>query len=180
MTLTADVLPWTLTDRSVTWSSANPEVATVDEDGVVTGVAAGTTVITATSVRNPDFSASCTVTVEAIEVTLKGALRDQEGDYTLFHWDLTQPTWSREKDLDTSLISMTWDRKNDKLYMMDDVSGKWNMHCVNPSTGKTEASAANAPRPHSGTWNTASISPQRMRPKSPAFTTAISSLQWTP
>ena len=144
MTLTADVLPWTLTDRSVTWSSANPEVATVDEDGVVTGVAAGTTVITATSVRNPDFSASCTVTVEAIEVTLKGALRDQEGDYTLFHWDLTQPTWSREKDLDTSLISMTWDRKNDKLYMMDDVSGKWNMHCVNPSTGKTEASAANA------------------------------------
>lgn len=39
---------------------------------------------------------------------------------------------------------MTWDRKNDKLYMMDDVSGKWNMHCVNPSTGKTEASAANA------------------------------------
>mgnify|MGYP000783805232 FL=1 len=75
---------------------------------------------------------------------MKGALRDQEGDYTLFHWDLTQPTWSREKDLDTSLISMTWDRKNDKLYMMDDVSGKWNMHCVNPSTGKTEASAANA------------------------------------
>ncbi len=143
MTLTAAVLPWTLTDRSVIWSSSNPEVATVDEDGVVTGVAAGTAVITAASVRNPNVSASCTVTIEAVEITLKGALRNQEGKSLLFHWDMTQPAWSGEENLDTSPISVTWDRKNDKLYMMDDVSGEWNVHRVNPSTGKTEASAGN-------------------------------------
>ena len=84
VTLSAAVLPWTVTDRSVTWSSANPEVATVDETGVVTGVTSGTAVITATSVRNPDVSASCTVTVESVEITLKGALQDQEGNSVLF------------------------------------------------------------------------------------------------
>ena len=37
------------TDKSVTWTSSNPEVATVDENGKVTAVAAGATVITATA-----------------------------------------------------------------------------------------------------------------------------------
>ena len=144
VTLSAAVLPWTVTDRSVTWSSANPEVATVDENGVVTGVTSGTAVITATSVRNPNVSASCTVTVESVEITLKGALRDQEGNSVLFSWDMAQSTWTKERALDTSLISVTRDTKNDKLYIMDGESKAWNMHRVDPSTGKLEASAANA------------------------------------
>lgn len=55
----------------------------------------GTAVITATSVRNPNVSASCTVTVESVEITLKGALRDQEGNSVLFSWDMAQSTWTR-------------------------------------------------------------------------------------
>ena len=39
----------TLTDRTVTWSSGTPAVATVSSSGVVTAVAVGTAVITATS-----------------------------------------------------------------------------------------------------------------------------------
>ncbi|OLE68781.1 MAG: hypothetical protein AUG74_09330, partial [Bacteroidetes bacterium 13_1_20CM_4_60_6] len=39
----------TLTGRTVTWSSGNTSVATVNASGVVTGVAAGSTTITATS-----------------------------------------------------------------------------------------------------------------------------------
>ena len=38
-----------LTNRSVTWSSSNPSVATVDQSGVVRGVRRGTVTITATS-----------------------------------------------------------------------------------------------------------------------------------
>lgn len=49
--------------QSVTWSSATPAKATVNASGVVTGVATGTSVITATSVSDPTKSASCTVTV---------------------------------------------------------------------------------------------------------------------
>lgn len=49
--------------QSVTWSSATPAKATVNASGIVTGVAAGTSVVTATSVSDPTKSASCTVTV---------------------------------------------------------------------------------------------------------------------
>lgn len=49
--------------QSVTWSSATPAKATVNASGIVTGVSAGTSVVTATSVSDPTKSASCTVTV---------------------------------------------------------------------------------------------------------------------
>lgn len=55
-TITADVTP---EGSTVVWSSSNSRVATV-ADGVVTGVAAGTAVITATS---GNFSASAAITV---------------------------------------------------------------------------------------------------------------------
>ena len=71
-TLTAAVQPWTATDRTVTWTSADPAIATVDDEGVVTAVAPGETVITAASTLNSSFTASCTVTVEALDVTPEG------------------------------------------------------------------------------------------------------------
>ena len=43
-TLTAAVQPWTATDRTVTWTSADPAIAAVDDEGVVTAVAPGETV----------------------------------------------------------------------------------------------------------------------------------------
>ena len=70
-TLPAAVLPWTATDRGVTWSSSNPEVASVDESGKVTAVGAGQCTVTATSILTPQISSSCTVTVEAYEATPK-------------------------------------------------------------------------------------------------------------
>lgn len=51
---------------SVTWQSANPAVATVDQAGVVSAVYEGTTVITATSAVNPLIKADITVTVSNI------------------------------------------------------------------------------------------------------------------
>lgn len=61
----------------VIWSSADTSVATVDEDGTVSGVGEGTTTITATSVVNSNVSASREIKVTApqegvpvMEVTL--------------------------------------------------------------------------------------------------------------
>ena len=64
LTLTATVAPDNATDKTVTWTSSNPSVATV-ENGVVTAVACGTAVITATAADGSGASASCTVTVSS-------------------------------------------------------------------------------------------------------------------
>ncbi len=59
--LTATVLPSDATDNTVTWTSSNTDVATVD-NGLVTAISAGETTITATA---GECSASCMVTVAA-------------------------------------------------------------------------------------------------------------------
>ena len=51
--------------QTVTWSSSDKNVATVDENGVVTAVGKGTATITATSNYTISKSASCVVTVVA-------------------------------------------------------------------------------------------------------------------
>ena len=66
LTLTAAVAPASFTG-GVTWSSDHPEIATV-ADGVVTAVAAGTAIITATSVDNPAVSDTVTINVTAAAV----------------------------------------------------------------------------------------------------------------
>ncbi|MCQ2059917.1 MAG: Ig-like domain-containing protein [Bacteroidaceae bacterium] len=62
-TLIATVSPSDATDKSVTWSSSNTEVAQVDANGKVTAVADGTAIITVTT-TDGNFTANCTVTVK--------------------------------------------------------------------------------------------------------------------
>ncbi|MCR5172930.1 MAG: chitobiase/beta-hexosaminidase C-terminal domain-containing protein [Treponema sp.] len=59
-TLTATVSPDNATDKTVTWSSSNTDVAIVD-NGLVSALTAGETVITA---KAGDKTATCTVTVK--------------------------------------------------------------------------------------------------------------------
>ena len=61
--LVATVLPEWAKNKSVTWASADLDVAAVFADGTVLGKKAGTTTVTATTVDG-GFTASCTVTVE--------------------------------------------------------------------------------------------------------------------
>ena len=60
--LEAVVVPSTADDKSVTWSTSDGEKATVDADGTVHGVAAGSATITATT-TDGSFTDSCTITV---------------------------------------------------------------------------------------------------------------------
>ncbi len=61
--LIATVLPDNATDPSVTWASSNESIATVDANGLLTGVAAGSVVITAISVSDPEVSGSIVVNI---------------------------------------------------------------------------------------------------------------------
>ena len=63
--LAATVNPSDATDKTVTWTSSNPSVATV-ENGMVKAIKVGSTTITA---KAGDRTATCAVTVEATPVT---------------------------------------------------------------------------------------------------------------
>lgn len=66
-TLTATVDP-SLADKTVTWSSSNPAVASVNAAGTVSGIAVGTATVTASLPGG--YSASCAVTVQALQAVL--------------------------------------------------------------------------------------------------------------
>ena len=63
-TLTAEVLPTDATDPTITWTSSDETVATVDENGKVTAKTAGTATIKAVSNADDTIFGSCEVTVE--------------------------------------------------------------------------------------------------------------------
>lgn len=72
-TLKASVAPTNATYKSLTWKSSNNAVAMVSANGTVTGVAAGTATITATSYNGK--TASCIVKVRPKRVVVTGKSR---------------------------------------------------------------------------------------------------------
>lgn len=63
--LSAVVSPANASNKSVTWSSSNDDLATVNENGLVTTKTAGNVIITATSVSNSSIKATYTITISA-------------------------------------------------------------------------------------------------------------------
>lgn len=64
VTINATVLPLSASNKRLTWTSSNTDVATV-EDGLVTAVSIGSAIITATSTDGSNVSATCQLTVTA-------------------------------------------------------------------------------------------------------------------
>lgn len=80
LTLQGRTWPWNVTDTSVTWNSSDETKATVNEDGVVSGLSAGIVTITATSNLDPTKSASCTLEVVSMDRKLNGLVWDEDGN----------------------------------------------------------------------------------------------------
>ena len=60
--LETTITPENATNKTITWTSTNTDVATVSSEGIVTAKGAGTTIITATT--NNGKTAKCTITIE--------------------------------------------------------------------------------------------------------------------
>lgn len=63
--LTVTVAPDNATNKAVNWSTSDDNIATVSNDGLVTGVNAGTVIITASAADGSDVTAQATITVKA-------------------------------------------------------------------------------------------------------------------
>ena len=86
-TLTPTITPDNATNKNVTWSSDDTSVATVDASGLVTAVARGTAVITATAADGSGASASCTVTVSSYLPPRQPQLQNHRGGHPGRHRD---------------------------------------------------------------------------------------------
>ncbi len=68
--MTASVLPENATNKSVTWSSSDETIATVDENGLVTALQPGSVTIKATTANG--LEATCVITVVAKVIEAEG------------------------------------------------------------------------------------------------------------
>lgn len=71
--LTASVQPADAQNQNVTWTSDNPDVVTVSENGTLTAVAMGDATVTVTTAEG-SYTASCTVKVRADKAALQAAI----------------------------------------------------------------------------------------------------------
>ena len=97
MQLTAKVLPDNAYDKTVTWTSSNDSLATVDANGIVKALAVGEVYIKATSSVNSEAYDSCRVNiVKRIEVTDSTIVWN---DTVFVYTGLSpQPTWKNRQE----------------------------------------------------------------------------------
>lgn len=84
----------TVSDGEITYKSSNPEVATVDNSGNITAIAAGTTTITASVAATDTYAtgfASYTLTVVDPSILFTESFAESLGDFTV---NQTEEVWS--------------------------------------------------------------------------------------
>lgn len=124
----------TTDDRTITWSSNKPSVATVDENGVVTAIGAGEATITATAFNG--LKATCKVTVKAPLKSIsldktEATIHRGEDDSLKVTYNPTDTTDSRE---------IRWESDNKEVATVD---ANGNVHAVGIGTAKITAHGAN-------------------------------------
>ena len=98
-TLEASTEPYYADDK-LDWTSSAPAVVTVNNNGQIKAVSAGTATITAASHKNPEVHASCTVQVLAPNYTFRGLLT-ADNQVQTFEWNLADSeTWEKVATVD--------------------------------------------------------------------------------
>ena len=117
-TLVATVTPDNADDKTVTWTSSDSNIASVDENGKVTAVAAGTATITATAGNQ---TATCEVTVTektSVTVTVTGVELDQT-TLTAKEGDTLDKLVATVKPEDATNKKVTWQSSDASVVTVD-------------------------------------------------------------
>ena len=122
----AVVYPWNLTDKTVTWESADPAIAAYN-NGKVTGVSVGETRLIATTAAEPHLTAEIPVIVkEAPVAELRGIIWDEQGrgNAASFRTNATEAWESASADLGQLRWGVLADDKlygstDEELFMVD-------------------------------------------------------------
>ena len=112
--LKATVTPENATNKNVTWESSNTEVATVNSDGLVTGVKEGTATITVKA--DGGKTASCTVTVKSTRTEVDGV--SISGNTNIKEKGTTQLTATVTPSSATNK-NVTWESSNTEVATVD-------------------------------------------------------------
>ncbi len=134
--------PTNATDTALTWVSSDTSVATIDEDGVLTLVGGGTTLISVYPTYNPyNVMASCVVTVigSASELVLdKTDLLMNVGDSEAVTVDYlpknttAQLTWRAAKD---GIVNINWDETRMLTTITATGPGETDINITSPQVG---------------------------------------------
>ena len=123
--MTASVYPDSANDKRITWSSSDPAIASVDENGLVTALKKGTATITAVAMDGSGMKSTCKVTVSnTAYVCTDPAQLESPHNYDNSCTDV----WSYRLD-GASSLNVTFDARTemedgfDYLYILDG-SGK--------------------------------------------------------
>ena len=115
-TLEAKVEPSDATNKNVTWSSSNPEVATVD-NGVVTAVSAGEAIITVTT-EDGAKTATCKVTVNAPQTVPVTGVTLDKAELTLEKGS-TGTLKATVEPQNATNNTVTWSSSNEEVATVD-------------------------------------------------------------
>ena len=97
VTLVPTISPSNATNKNVTWTSSDGTYASVNTNGVVTGVAPGTVDITVTT-ADGGKTASCTVTVTSSGGSGSGGEETTSYEFTSKSWAATPANWTSGQD----------------------------------------------------------------------------------
>ena len=134
-TLSVDVLPLTVTDKSLNWTSDDPEVVSVDEEGEITANGEGTAVITAATKDDEPIMAQCKVTV--VDPVINGLIYDENSEQFFMHFKAGElPEYVKDEfvdgldlmagyyDPEMGLVAGTFDKgESTTLYTIDTENG---------------------------------------------------------
>ena len=116
--LTATITPSDATDKSVTWSSSNNAVATVDANGKVKAISAGSATITVKT-EDGGKTATCAVTVKNPVIHVTGVTLNRK-EMDLYVGDTGQLTATVTPE-DATDKSVTWQSSNNAVATVDAV-----------------------------------------------------------